>query len=88
MHKFKIFIFLALLGSMLSVNADNSKEIEKFNNLFDKNSDGSITLEEFSAVRKKWNAEKFTDELNTKSFNFKDKNKDGVISLEEFLPAK
>lgn len=64
--------------------ADDMK-IKRFKNSFDKNSDGSITLEEYISTRAKWGKSK---EESTKFFKYHDKNKDGLVTLEEFLASK
>ena len=63
----------------------NDAKIKRFNNSFDKNSNGEVTLEEYVSTRAKWGK---SEEESNKIFKYHDKNKDGVITLEEFLASK
>ena len=84
MKKILLFCFLISLLSPLGLFADDSK-IKRFNNAFDKNSDGFITLDEYVSTRAKWGK---SEDESKKYFNYHDKNKDGKITLEEFLTSK
>lgn len=75
--------FLAL--SLTTVFADASKE-KRFKQ-FDKDADGSISLEEYTQTRMKWNPNN-TAEQSEKFHKYHDKDKDGGITLEEFLKSK
>lgn len=84
MHKTLLIIFIALLTPLSYTFADDAK-IKRFKNSFDKNSDGVVTLEEYTTTRSKWG--KAEDE-SKKFFNYHDKDKNGELTLEEFLSSK
>jgi|TARA_X000000950_G_scaffold250941_1_gene311969 Ca2+-binding EF-hand superfamily protein len=69
-----------ILPSILSANDGKAKRFK----ILDRNKDGSVTLEEYTETRLKWNP-KNTAEESQKYFKYNDKNKDGKITLEEFL---
>ena len=84
MNKILLSIIVISFLSPLGLFANDSKE-KRFKNSFDKNSDGSISLEEYVSTRAKWGK---PEEESRKFFRYHDKNKDGKITLEEFLASK
>lgn len=84
MNKILLSLFAIALLSPIGLFADDAK-IKRFKKSFDKNSDGSITLEEYVSTRSKWGK---PEDESKRYFKFHDKNKDGKISLEEFLASK
>jgi len=97
MVKFWSKAFAALLAVVVAVGmasaADKEKGAkgdkpqkspeERFKAL-DKNIDGAVSLEEFTAGLKKHNAPQDKIEKAEADFKAKDKNNDGKLSLEEF----
>lgn len=88
MNKLSTYLIapLDLTTLSLTVSADAIEaKTKRFNNSFDKNTDGVVSEAEYVSTRSKWGK---SEAESKKFFRYHDKNKDGEITLEEFLASK